>query len=91
MIIWPVLASGPRWGKAQLDDKVARKVFRLDFTAFFSPESEEGSFIVAHDDPGVRAADEVSAFPRISCADPILIDELDAGLLRGSADGRRDS
>ena len=48
-------------GEAQLDDQIAREVLRLDFPAFFPPQPEERSFIIAHDDPGIRAADEVAA------------------------------
>ena len=47
-------------GQAELDDKVARQVLRLDFSALFAPKPQEGALIVAHDDPGVRAADKVS-------------------------------
>ena len=45
---------------AELDDKVAGQVLRLDLAAFLPPQPEQGRFVVAHDDPGVRAADEVS-------------------------------
>jgi hypothetical protein len=44
--------------KAELDDEVVRKVFRLDLAPFFPPQAEEGAFVMAHDDPGVRPADE---------------------------------
>ena len=43
---------------AELDDQVVRQVLRLDLAALFPPQPEQGGFIVAHDDPGVRAADE---------------------------------
>src|SRR5262249_13763408 len=46
---------------SKLDDEVARKVLRLDLAALLSPKAKESAFIVAHDDPGVRAADEVTA------------------------------
>ena len=45
----------------KLDDEIARQVFWLDLAPFFLPEPEQGGFIVAHDDPGVRAADEIAA------------------------------
>jgi hypothetical protein len=45
----------------ELDDEVAREVFRLDFPAFLSPEASQGSFVAAHDDPCIRAADEATA------------------------------
>ena len=48
------------------DDEGA--LLRLYFTAFFPPEPDEGGFIIAHDDPGVRAADEVAPeFLGIGC------------------------
>ena len=34
---------------------------RLDLAALFPPQPQEGGLIVAHDDPGVRAADERAA------------------------------
>ena len=46
---------------AELDDEVAGEVLRLGFAPFFAPEADQGSFIAAHNDPGVRAADETSA------------------------------
>jgi hypothetical protein len=45
---------------AELDDEVAGEVLRLDLAPFLLPEADEGAFIVAHDDPGVGAADEAS-------------------------------
>ena len=48
-------------GHAELDDEVAREVLRLDLPAFFPPKPQESVLVVAHDDPGVRAADEKSA------------------------------
>ena len=49
-------------GEAELDDEVAGEVLRLDLAALFPPQPEQGGLIVAHDDPGVRAADKVTAF-----------------------------
>ncbi len=43
----------------ELHDQVAREVLWFGFAALFAPEAEEGGFVVAHDDPGVRAADEI--------------------------------
>ena len=40
---------------------MARQVLRFDLPAFFPPKPQEGALIVAHDDPRVRAADEVIA------------------------------
>jgi hypothetical protein len=44
----------------KLDNEVAGQVLGLDFAPLFPPEAEEGGFIVAHNDPGVRAADKVA-------------------------------
>jgi hypothetical protein len=38
---------------AELDDKVAGEVLWLDLRALLAPQSEQGSFIIPHDDPGV--------------------------------------
>jgi hypothetical protein len=46
----------------ELHDEVAREVLRLGLAPFFAPEPDQGGFIVAHDDPCVRAADEKAAF-----------------------------
>ena len=48
-------------GQAELDDEVAGEVLGLDLAAFFSPKAKQRRLVVAHDDPGVRAADEVAA------------------------------
>jgi transposase len=48
-------------GLAELDDEVAGEVLGLDFAALLAPEAEQGGLVVAHDDPGVGAADEVAA------------------------------
>ena len=45
--------------EAELDDEVAGEVLRLDLAPLLPPEPEEGGLIIAHDDPGVRAADEI--------------------------------
>jgi hypothetical protein len=46
--------------QAELDDQDARQVGRCDLTPLFAPEAMEGFLILAHDDPGIRAADEVA-------------------------------
>ena len=56
----PTPVQRPRC-QAELDDEVARKVLGLDLAPFFPPEADEGGLVVAHDDPGVGAADEVAA------------------------------
>ncbi len=61
------LIPGPIEGlgdEPQLHHEVAREVLRLDFAALFPPEADQGSLIIAHDDPRVRAADEVTAISR---------------------------
>ena len=62
----PVLASYQRRlrssvASAELDDEIAGQVLRLDLAALFPPEPQQGGLIIAHDDPGIRAADEVAA------------------------------
>ena len=46
---------------AELDNQVAGEVFRLDFAALLAPQPDQGGLVVAHDDPGVRAADKGAA------------------------------
>ena len=46
---------------SELDDEIAGQVLRLDLAALFPPEPEQRRLVIAHDDPGVRAADEVAA------------------------------
>jgi len=48
-------------GLAELNDEVAGQVLRLDFAALFPPQAEQRGLIVAHDDPGIGAADELAA------------------------------
>ncbi len=35
------------------------------FAAFFPPQPQQGAFVLAHDDPGIGAADEVSPIQAI--------------------------
>ena len=51
----------------ELDDEVGGEVLGLDFTALLAPEAEQGGFIIAHDDPRVRTADEIPAIRIRSC------------------------
>jgi hypothetical protein len=51
-----VLGHGP-----ELDDEVVGQVLRLRFAAFLVPETNQGGFVVAHDNSGIRAADEGAA------------------------------
>ena len=54
----PIEVFGDR---PELDDEVAGQVLRLDLTALFLPQPDQGGFVVTHDNPGVRAADEIAA------------------------------
>jgi hypothetical protein len=44
--------------RAELHDEIAGQVLRSGFATFFTPEADESGFVVAHDDSGVRAAEE---------------------------------
>ena len=72
MTAWPVLRSyqSPieRLGHdPELDDEVGGQVLGLDLAALFPPEAEQGGLVVAHDDPGVGAADEAAALHSCNC------------------------
>jgi hypothetical protein len=43
-------------GASELHNQIAGQVLRIDFAAFFPPQTLEGGLIIAHDDSGVRAA-----------------------------------
>jgi hypothetical protein len=45
----------------ELDNQIARQILGLDLAPLFPPKAKEGRLIVAHDDPGVRAAYKVAA------------------------------
>src|SRR5262249_41850705 len=45
----------------ELHHEIAGKVLWLNLTALLAPQTHEGRFIAAHDDPGVRPADERAA------------------------------
>jgi hypothetical protein len=45
-------------GAPELHDEVAGKVLRLRLAALLPPELDQGCLVAAHDDAGVRAADE---------------------------------
>ena len=47
---------------AELDNEVTRQVVRFDLTALLLPKMEQSGLVVAHDDPGIRAANEMAAF-----------------------------
>jgi hypothetical protein len=48
-----LLGGGP-----ELYDQVAGKVLRVSLTTLLAPEPNQSGFIAAHEDAGVRAADE---------------------------------
>src|SRR5690242_12204148 len=52
--------------QAKLDQEMARQILRLDLATFFLPEADQGGFVIAHDNPGVGAADEVSPISRLN-------------------------
>jgi hypothetical protein len=43
----------------ELDNEIAGQVLRFDLAALFAPEPDDRLLIIAHDNPGVRAADKV--------------------------------
>jgi hypothetical protein len=45
---------------AELDDQIVREVLRLNLAALLARQANEVDFVVAHDHPGVRAADETT-------------------------------
>ena len=51
-------------GGAELYEQVAGQVLRLRLATLLTPKLDQGCFVVAHNDPGVRAADEHSAVRR---------------------------
>ena len=46
---------------AELHHEVFAEVFRLGLAALFLPQPDQRGFFRAHDDPGVRAAEELAA------------------------------
>jgi hypothetical protein len=48
-------------GSPKLYNQVAGQILRRRFSALLAPELDQGRFVVAHDDPGVRAPDEYSS------------------------------
>ena len=48
-----ILGDGPK-----LDNEVAGEVLRLDLAPLLPPQPHQGDLIIAHDGPGVGAADE---------------------------------
>ena len=56
--------SIPKVGRngSELDDEVAREILRIDLAPFFAPQAQQCRLVVAHNDPGVRAADKLTPF-----------------------------
>ena len=51
---------------AELDDQVVGQILRLDLAALLPPQPDERGLVIAHDDPGVRAADERTTIRSLS-------------------------
>ena len=47
--------------RRELDKEIAGQVLWLGFAALFAPEPDQRLLVIAHDDPGVRAAHKVAA------------------------------
>jgi hypothetical protein len=43
---------------SELDDQIPRQVLGFKLATLLPPQPQQGLFVVAHDDPGVGAADE---------------------------------
>jgi hypothetical protein len=54
-------------GQAELNGEVARKVLWRDLSSFLAPKPQQSRFVTAHNDPGIRATDEVAAILRGFC------------------------
>jgi hypothetical protein len=52
-------------GDPELNYEIAGQVLRLDLSPLLPPKPEESTLIIAHDDPGIRAADEVATVFRL--------------------------
>ena len=63
---------------SELHDEITGEVLRLGLPPLLAPQADQGGFIGAHDDAGIRSADEM---PDAECAKAVL----DVVLLR--ADG----
>ena len=50
-------------GPAELDHQVFGEILWFKFPALFPPQSDKIGFILAHNDAGIRAADERAALP----------------------------
>jgi len=48
-------------GEPELNHEIAGQVLRFDLAALFPPQPDQGGLVIAHDDPGVGAADKAAA------------------------------
>src|SRR5262245_60849965 len=51
----------------ELHDEVTREVLGLRLASLLPPKPDQGGFILAHNDPGVRAADEAASSFTVFC------------------------
>src|SRR5262249_33917305 len=65
-------------GYSELNHKIAGQVFRLNLSALFPPQPIQRLFVIAHDDPGIRTADETAAINGFD-AEPELVPRSPAG------------
>src|SRR5215472_5324760 len=54
--------------QSQLDKEIAGQVLRFGLAALFAPKADQRRLVIAHDDPGVRAADEATPAGLAVCA-----------------------
>ena len=47
--------------QTKLHDEIAGEILRRDLAALFLPQPDQRCLVIAHDDAGVGAADEVAA------------------------------
>ena len=45
---------------SELDGQIARKILGFRFAALLAPQADEGGFVLAHDDAGIRAAEKLT-------------------------------
>jgi hypothetical protein len=56
-----ILSGGPK-----LDNEVPREILRFDLTSLLPPQPRQGDLILAHNDPGVGAANKGAAVQRMA-------------------------
>src|SRR5215472_5573924 len=60
----------------ELDNEIARQIFRFDFPTFLLPQAHERRLIIAHDNAGIRSTDERTA----KCAHVLTVNDRHASL-----------